>query len=285
MPQSLVLCTPFFPLDSVQLGRLVLSIDEPQQDYFDPPINSEEDVLVQRHEQYEGIHSTDHNRDFASLLTRLVTAAHIKRTRTSTQVSTDQATTYQLQNSGAWFQRALGAETTREWIERAIDQGDDVYLIVGYHTFQDARFRERAVDIRKTLAQLDLPITAAVSGITGAGLGIETLIHGGGLADAAVSGSRQLDDSLKKQYVATGEQVVAIQYRKLRFKWYSSRNIERASLDGNRWYTTWGMRGEQDESVDDILEADLQDELAIDQDPQSQQKSKVFQVNEWDIYL
>ncbi|KAJ5101294.1 hypothetical protein NUU61_003516 [Penicillium alfredii] len=284
MPQSLVLGTPFFPLESVRLGRLVLNIKEPQQDYFDPPCQRSEDASVQEHEGYGGVDNTGSNRDFVSLLTRLVAASHIKRMRTSTQVSTPRARTYQLRNSGVWFRRALEAEATRDWVEEAVDQGDEVYLIVGYHTFQDARFMEHAVEMSESFAQLNLPINAAMPGIGGSGAGLGASIVGGDISDPAISGCQQSARSLQKHFVATGEQVVAIQYRRLRFRWYSSRNLDRAALEKNRWHTRWNMRGEQDNAVDDVLEADLEDGPAL-KDLPYQERVDVHAVEDWEVYL
>lgn len=241
-------------------------MEEPQQDFFDPLNQNSQEPLVRHHEQYGAVKDTGKDRNFSSLLTRLVTAACVKRTRISTQIATERATTYQLNNSGEWFRNAPREASTRQWTEQAIEQGDDVYLIVGYHTLRNARITALEQDVSECLAELNLPITTAALAFTGVGVGGLALTSLGEIADPAISGSLGSGESSQKQFIATEEQVIAIQYRRLRFRWYSSRNIDRATLmENNRWQMCWDMRGQEDEQTDDVVEVDLVEELELEQ--------------------
>ncbi|PTB38642.1 hypothetical protein M441DRAFT_236417 [Trichoderma asperellum CBS 433.97] len=259
MPYNLVLRQSFLPLDSVRLGRLVLNVEEPQQDYFDAPCDNAVEPLIKPHIRYNEVQHTAADQKFASILTRLVSASRTKRNKTYTQVTTDRAMTYQLRNSGLWFKNALQDESTRKWLEEAIDQGDDVYLIVGYHTLLDARILEGAAAMTESHAKVEVPVTASLAA---AGAAVIPL---GDIADPKISGLNRQEHSAQRQFVASGEQVVALQYRKVRFKWYSSREMDNAFLDDNRWKVYWDMRG-QEETVNDVLEVELQDELELDSD-------------------
>jgi hypothetical protein len=58
------------------------------------------------------------------------------------------------------------------------------------------------------------------------------------------------------------ELIIAVQYRKVQFKWFSSRKIETAFLEVgcNRWKVfAISGRAEWNEAEDDVVEADLQD--------------------------
>jgi hypothetical protein len=57
--------------------------------------------------------------------------------------------------------------------------------------------------------------------------------------------------------VAAGEQVYAVQYRKIRFKWHSSRDLNPATLEkGSRWVVHGGVvRGQV--GTNDVLEASV----------------------------
>jgi hypothetical protein len=62
---------------------------------------------------------------------------------------------------------------------------------------------------------------------------------------------------------ASKEQVFAVQYRKVKFGWFSARKVENAFLQRgyNRWKVTTisGRRNEEDGEINDIVEADLLD--------------------------
>lgn len=58
--------------------------------------------------------------------------------------------------------------------------------------------------------------------------------------------------------MAAGEQVYAVQYRKVRFKWYSSRDLDRAALEkGSQWVVHGVVRGQV--GTNDVLEATVSD--------------------------
>jgi hypothetical protein len=64
--------------------------------------------------------------------------------------------------------------------------------------------------------------------------------------------------------VAIGEQICAVQYRKVRFKWFSSRDLDTAALDKEtRWKVYWNERGEET-GTNDVVEVNLQDALELE---------------------
>jgi hypothetical protein len=257
MVSHIILRQTFLPLNSVRLGRFVINIDDPQQDYLDPVCDQVAEVIIKHHLEYNELQQTATDNNFTSVLTRLVSASRSKRSKLLTEVTTDQATTYQLGNSGLWFKNAVKLQPTRKWIEQAIDQGDDVYVVVGYHTLLDARIVESATMVSGFRAQLEVPVTASL-GATG------VVIPMGNIADPEISGHQQRCQGAQKQFVATGEQIFAVQYRKVRFNWLSSRDLDRAILEKeNRWKVYWDIRG-QEGGTSDVLEADLQDELELE---------------------
>jgi hypothetical protein len=91
-------------------------------------------------------------------------------------------------------------------------------VTVGIHTVKDANDHRNAVE---TTASIQLPVDALAAPGAGA-------LTPKGIADleAAAEKWRELVES--SGFVAPGEQVIAIQYRKLKFKWFSSRTLESA---------------------------------------------------------
>jgi hypothetical protein len=119
-------------IESIRLGRLVRNLDEPQSDYLDPDCQPRREPIIKPHLQYGELQQTAADKNLAALITRLLSASWTKRRKEYTQVNTGQVTTYQLDNSGAWLKEAVKMQTTREWIKESINQGDDIYLVVGY---------------------------------------------------------------------------------------------------------------------------------------------------------
>ena len=68
-------------------------------------------------------------------------------------------------------------------------------------------------------------------------------------------------------FVAEGEQVSAVQYRKVQFKWYLSRDLDRAALEkGSRWKVHSSLRG-QEIGTNDVVEAII----SSDKDPDGEE--------------
>jgi hypothetical protein len=66
--------------------------------------------------------------------------------------------------------------------------------------------------------------------------------------------------------VAAGEQIYAVQYRKVRFRWFSSRDLERAALEkGKQWKVHGSLRG-QEVGTNDVLEAAISEDEDSDRE-------------------
>lgn len=248
-------------VESIRLGRLVRNVDEPQSDYLDPDCNPcPESVIITPHLHYEEVQQSTTDKSFTAVLTRLMSASRARRNKAYTQVTTDRVTTYQLGNSGSWFKSAIKTETAREWIKESIDQGDDIYVVVGYHTMLDAQVVEGAADALESSGQLGLPVTEVALAATG------VMVPLGDIADPGVAGNNIKKQGIQRQFVADGEQICAVQYRKVRFKWFSSRDLDTALLEKEtRWKMYWNIRG-QEIGTNDVVEVDLHDELEIEGD-------------------
>src|SRR5436853_4974412 len=137
---------------------------------------------------------------------------------------TGQVTTYQLDNSGAWFREAIKKPTTREWIEESIEQGDDIYVVVGYYTMLNAVVVEGSAELVGSSAQLEMPVTASL-----AAAGVVVALDN--IMDPGVNASNTNQRRIQRRFVASGEQVCAVQYRKVCFRWFSSRDLDKAFLE------------------------------------------------------
>lgn len=97
----------------------------------------------------------------------------------TTLAATD-ITTVDLQNEDEWFTRLCREETARRWIDKAVENGHSVYLVVGMRThFRAATVpivangrRVHVVSRPATGAQAEVDITATESKLRTGGVGL-----------------------------------------------------------------------------------------------------------------
>jgi hypothetical protein len=141
-------------------------------------------------------------------------------------------------------------EETRKWIEAANRRDEDIFLVTAYYTVLDACVVESGIRQNKVAGNIALPVAEA---LTATGIPVPF----GELVDPSATAAHQHVQGGCHSFTATGEQVYAIQYRKLRFKWYASHDLHDQPLGPNKWNTYWTFRGQ----TDDVVEVDLEDDL------------------------
>ena len=155
----------FLPLESVKLGRFIVSIEHPHLDYHDPAFADAPKAVTAIRNHYTGLLQGASNTGFASALNSLLSSGMSKRAETSIRIETDQVKTYTLENSGQRFIEAMNQEETRKWVENAIDQDRDIYLVVGFHTLLNARIIQRSLQGREAAGQFKLSISLSLAAI------------------------------------------------------------------------------------------------------------------------
>jgi hypothetical protein len=87
-----------------------------------------------------------------------------------------------------------------------------------------------------------------------------------GMADPGLSGfSGRVEDEQRK-FVAPGEQIYAVQYRKVSWSWFARDKVDKMTLGTKSWWEKYdGPRSLQGEP-EDTLEVELEDEIALDGD-------------------
>lgn len=250
MSSNIILPQLFLPRTAIDIGRLVASRSEPHRAFHDPKLDVMSYVSYKTQTGYSSVDNESKNREVSTRLTAFLSSAHSRHARTSVSISSELVRVYFLQNSLEWFRKAVELEETRRWIEQTIDDGEDVYLVVGYYTVTDALVVEQVRNQTGTSGQAVLPLSNALIAA-----GIPLLFDN--IVDPGVSLSHEAESGFGRRYVAQGEQICAVQYRKLRFGWLSSKNLNSATLaKEGRWKRYDKPRGDDDE---DILEVGLDD--------------------------
>ena len=262
MTSSIIFPQFFLPVTSIKLGRLVTSISHPHQDYYDPPLSNPPSSIVSHRDRYTGYQHGGTRSNFSTTLTSLLSSAFSKRANSRTRIETTQVKTYTLENSSKIFEEAMKIDSTRKWIEKAIDDGDDVYLIVGFHTVVDARIVHESVKSQDVGGRVGIPVDLSLAAVG-------AIVPFGNVINPSVEGQHVNADSLQAQFLVPGEQICALQYRKVRFRWLSSKGVDSASLSKYpRWRTTdgWRTMNLQAEDVKDTIEVEMEEVGSYDED-------------------
>jgi nucleoside phosphorylase len=231
----------FLHLDSVRLGRFVKFVNYPAQGHHDPPYPQDPQQKSLIRYQNLVISQKTNSESFATKLAALMSRGFTKRAKTPARIEIDAIKSYYLDNSDAWFKQATDLDETRRWIERSIG-GNGIYFIVGFHTVTNARIVQ---DLTKGLNPDDHP--SPLSSISPAMI---TAIAGlGNIVQAAENGNH---------FVATGEQICALQYRRVFYQWLRSKITDNLVLSkAPRWLAKDSWRQVNNEDEPDVLEVEL----------------------------
>lgn len=263
------------PFNSVQLGRLVFNAKNPQQEFLDPlgTTPGPEETTVRFQDDFEEVLSRDRNSKFRSRITALLSISYESRDGSAINLKATRATTYQLLNSGKWFKNACALHKTRLWFEEGITTTRSVYLVVGFRTVTDTRITEKSTNGGTTQGA----VHASGASLIGAGSA-----HVANLLDSTASTVQDVNYSRVSSFSAPGEQIYAIQYRKVEFKWLSSRNIDKASLErDNRWMVCWAgdeIRG-NDDPRDDREDSEEDDEEDVGDEDEEEEEPDMLEAN------
>ncbi|KAI9765654.1 MAG: hypothetical protein M1840_007211 [Geoglossum simile] len=259
MSPSILLSQFFLPQSAVSLGRFVISLDEPHQDFHDSLRNSGPEVTERVQSQYNSIRHSIKHQNAASQLTGFLSSSFSKRLKMSIQITADQAKTYYLNNAGQWFRDAVKSQETREWIERTIDEGEAIYVVVAYHTLINARITAQLGGQSAAGGTLSVPVSTA---LTASGV----VIPFTNAVDPGLGGFHGHIEDEQRQFISPGEQIYAVQYRKVCWKWFSSNKVDEITLAKKAWWKTYdGVRNLKSEP-EDMIKVELEDEIALEGD-------------------
>lgn len=180
-------------------------------------------MLVSLRDSYTGEHQTAINSGFGSTLISLISAGFSKRAKMNIRVAAEQVKTYTLDNSDCWFEEATGLEATRAWIEREFDRGHNIYIIIGFHTVTNASISQDSIDGKDASGQINIPASLSL-----AATGVVAPL--GNTIDPGISIHQQGLDRAQSQFMAPGEQVCALEYRKVCHQWLSSKRVDKSRL-------------------------------------------------------
>ncbi|WKT54188.1 hypothetical protein QSH57_004772 [Fusarium oxysporum f. sp. vasinfectum] len=243
----------FLPLKSVRLGRFIKNIHHPHEGYYEPPNIDVPEAIVSQF-SFSSLNQQNRRTRFESALTSLVSSGFSKRLQSEFHLAPACGSNYSLDNSDAWFDKAVSLPDTRKWIENAALRGHKIYIIVGIQTFTDTRIVQKSARGQQAGGQVNAPVSLFLTAAT-------AVMPFAELVDPAIHGEHQNIESDQLCLLAPGEQVCSLQYRRVKTRWLSSRLIEPLQLSETRRWSC--MEGDKRDTYED---SDEEDEGTIEVD-------------------
>lgn len=258
-PLSLLLNHPL-SRDAVALGRFVVNPEYPDEEYAQP-----QSVPETGQQPLSNLHymaGTHQSASFRQKILELLSLSASISTDTSTHLASHHFVSYQLRRSDTYFRNACGEMEVRRWLEeRARRRFGRVFFICGFKTMHDASTRQLRDRDTAFGVEVAVPASMVVGAVTGAPLPIPNQMD---VDVVGFGGERRNATHESIDFDAPGEQVFAIQYRRVNFSWFSADKIEKAQLEaGNRWRLYGVTRGNEDEDVIQAVLTDADKELEM----------------------
>ncbi|GIK05261.1 hypothetical protein Aspvir_009365 [Aspergillus viridinutans] len=140
------------------------------------------------------------------------------------QIEALEGFTYELRNPLQWFNALIEQPGSREWLQTMNRRGADIFLVTGCRSLQDARVTLHRKHQKTNGINVMVDVGMVASAAAGAPLPVPTGLEIG------IQAEQKTLDQQNEQYVAPGEQVFAIQYKKLRFKTFPRDGVRQASV-------------------------------------------------------
>lgn len=245
MSLSVIIPDLLLPQDSVKLGRFITNIDHPHQGYHDPSWTEAPEPIITLREGFIGLNSKENDIGFTTALTSLLSVGFARRAKVEVEITVDHVRTYVLNNSDEWFVKATDFLATKTWIERQVDRDNDMFMIVGFHTVTNARIAQQIVSGTNTHGKTHVPTS----------LSLAALGPLGSVFKPSMQASNYRTNNVRTNFTAPGEQICALQYRKVQHRWLSSKTFDALRLSKSpRWTSV--ERGRDEEDDDDTIEVE-----------------------------
>ena len=189
-------------------------------------------------------------------LTRLLSLANDHAKSSSLHLVAVESRTYELRSPEQHLAEVCKTAEARKWLQRRIERGGKSYVVIGLRTFIDARVRQRKQSSVGLDGEVSVPTTEVITASFGAPL-LGSLL-GGELLDVGVGAGNSRIKGQSEAYLAPGEQIYALCYREITFKWFEKRDVDSAFLkESNRWIMVDDNRSagnnEEEEEVVEVL--------------------------------
>lgn len=240
MPATYLLRNQLLPTEAIKLGRFIVDMENVLNGTHDSS-DAPQTPIPHQLDNINDLALTSRKPKLSAQLQSLMSTLLTSETTTAHNMTTIKAMTYTLENSNEWFAKVIdGQEATRRWLETQDLDGEDVFLITGFATIQDASLATSKFSNQKADLSLGKASVAAAQ---------------------LTAQDQQVANAVTFQ--APGEKVYAVQYRKVNMTRWPKKDIAKAKLKkGVTWKVYFGgTRGEEVEEAEeyDTISAQLEE--------------------------
>jgi len=256
MRKQLVLTKVPIPIANVQLGSLVPDFSQPTIDAMPIPplLPSPSDLNLAHQTTYKSLVKTYRKTALRPHLAFF--GFDVSRDQDlELIIESTKGMLYELKSPTAWFSKLCADASVQTWMEKRSMDRKSIFFITGYRTFTDARITNTHKRGGEVGGNIDVPADA-IAAAAGTGIPISTGM------DVGIDGSVKRSTKTEEGYVAPGEQIYAIQYRRVNLSWFQASSIDKARLDDKvYWKDVLKHRGA--ENGEDIVGAELGNGLRL----------------------
>jgi hypothetical protein len=218
MRKPLLVTTVPIPIADLKLGSLIIDRSHPTQNVYAPIDIQLEDaptdtVLKCPLNNYKTLVRTYSRTVLRPHLAVLGWDFTREQPDVEVQIEALEGFTYELRNPLQWFNALIEQPGSREWLQTMDRRASDIFLVTGCRSFRDA-----SVTLHRKHQK-----TNGFNAIVGTGM-----VTTG--QEVGIQAEQKTLHQQNEQYVAPGEQVFAIQYKKLKFKTFSRDGVRQASI-------------------------------------------------------
>ncbi|PGH09863.1 hypothetical protein AJ79_05589 [Helicocarpus griseus UAMH5409] len=238
MSSHLVLPRRFLSAEVIQLASLVPNLKELDLDALEPPIRlGPADFTVDTREDYYAFLQSQADSKVQALLSRFLRLSSERMNGTDTQIAAQSGRIYTLRKPAVLFKQLCKEDAVREWLQEQIQDGMDVYFVIGLHTLINGSTEEGIHLTSQHSGQVTAPLGDVASGLS---VNVKKPL------DAGLEFARGKNSQSAYHYVAPGERICSIRLKKVVFRYWEPHNADNARLNKNSfWKTVSNNRGDE----------------------------------------
>jgi hypothetical protein len=240
-----------FPREGVQLGRLVTTVEMPQFSYYPTAKRRflKGDVYSVASRDFHALKNKSKNTKLEAVLASIASLMFGHAEDLGTKISNTVCITHYLDNVDTKFAAMCKDKAARTWFENAYKRRKHVYMVTAIQTLTEASMELEGTDANEVKASDTVSLSKAAGAALPPGIG-----------DLKLLAEYRKSKHVETGFVAEGEQIYAIQYRKIKFNLFSSKEMGEANLEeGNRWKVMWKTMGATPAGAKDAFEVTLAD--------------------------
>ena len=222
-----------YTIDDIKLASLVPSIENPHQDALAAPrrLREGEDFGCRSQQDFKLLLNFNEKFFHRFQMTRLSSFFGGRRHDDNVQLWCREGRVYELKQPKDLFVELCKYDAVRKWLLQTIDGGDDVYFVVGFCSFIDARMVDEI---------------AAPSGVPDS-------------AGALAGGRAAASFSEGQSFQIPGERIYKVCFRKVHFRWFFGRDVQSCHLKRSNCWIVTPSRQTTAEKRDNAVEASLEE--------------------------